>query len=213
MDVCVSPSREITHQTPTQQIRIRCGCSPDEIRRYVFDPQFGTYAHFRSLYTRRDTLEKIAARAGTNVVLAIAEADHIIGFGVLDYPDSSERWTQLGPGQMMEVKAIEVCRAWRSTRVAQNILGMLLRHPRVELMIVYMVGYVWTWDLDGTGRTAQEYRRMLLRLFASHGFIEMQTNEPNICLKPENLFMARVGKTMPDKIIKEFKWLRFGVGP
>ena len=80
-------------------------------------------------------------------------------------------------------------------------------------MIAYMVGYSWTWDLDGTGKTAQEYRNILLHLFSPHGFIEMQTNEPNICLKPENLFMARVGGNLPDKILQEFKWLRFGVNP
>jgi len=213
MKVCDLPSPEIEWPTPAGKLRIRCGCTPDEIRGYTFDPQFGTYAQFRSLYTKRETLEKIADREGTNVVLALTEADHIIGFGVLDYPEPNERWTRLGPKRMMEVKAIEVCRDWRAAHIAKGILGMLLSHPLLEKMIVYMVGYSWTWDLDGTGKTAQEYRNLLLHLFSSHGFIEMQTNEPNICLKPENLFMARVGKKLSDEIIQEFKWLRFGVNP
>ena len=213
MDGCTLPSREIIWPTPAGKLRIRCGCTPDEIRGYIFDPQFGTYAQFRSLYTKRETLEKIAAHEGVNVVLALTEADHIIGFGVLDYPETNERWTRLGPGWMMEVKAIEVCRDWRTAHIADGILGMLLNHPRLEEMISYMVGYSWTWDLDGTGKTAQEYRNILLRLFSSHDFIAMQTNEPNICLKPENLFMARVGKNVPGEIIQQFKWLRFGVNP
>lgn len=213
MKVCDLPSPEIEWPTSAGKLRIRCGCNPDEIRGYTFDPQFGTYAQFRSLYTKRETLEKIADYEGTNVVLALTEADHIIGFGVLDYPEPNERWTRLGPKRMMEVKAIEVCRDWRAAHIAKGILGMLLSHPLLEKMIVYMVGYSWTWDLDGTGKTAQEYRNILLRLFSSQEFIEMQTNEPNICLKPENLFMARVGKKLSDEIIQQFKWLRFGVNP
>jgi len=213
MKVCDLPSPEIEWSAPAAKLRIRCGCTPDEIRGYTFDQQFGTYAQFRSLYTKRETLEKIADHEGANVVLALTEADHIIGFGVLDYPEPNERWTRLGPRLMMEVKAIEVCRDWRAAHIANGILGMLLSHPLLEKMIVYMVGYSWTWDLDGTGKTAQEYRNLLLHLFSSHGFIEMQTNEPNICLKPENLFMARVGKKLSDEIVHEFKWLRFGVNP
>jgi acetoin utilization protein AcuA len=213
MKVCDLPSREIERPTPAGNLRIRCGCTSVEMKGYTFDQQFGTYAQFRSLYTKRETLEKIADHEGANVVLALTEAGHIVGFGVLDYPEPNERWVRLGPKQMMEVKAIEVCRDWRGAHVADAILGMLLKHPLLEKMIAYMVGYSWTWDLDGTGKTAQEYRNILLRLFSTHEFVEMQTNEPNICLKPENLFMARVGKKLSDEIVQEFKWLRFGVNP
>lgn len=213
MSVCDLPSPEIEWPAPGGKLRIRCGCTPGDIQQYTFDAQFGTYAQYRSLYTKRETLEKIAGHEGANIVLALTEADHIIGFGVLDYPESDERWVRLGPGMMMEVKAIEVCRDWRAARIANGILGMLLSHPRSEEMIVYMVGYSWTWDLDGTGKTAQEYRNILVRLFSSQDFVEMQTNEPNICLKPENLFMARAGKKVTDEISQQFKWLRFGMEP
>ena len=53
----------------------------------------------------------------------------------------------------------------------------MLNHPKIEQMIAYMVGYSWTWDLDGSGMTAQQYRNMLIRLFNPHGFIELQTND------------------------------------
>jgi acetoin utilization protein AcuA len=75
------------------------------------------------------------------------------------------------------------------------------------------VGYSWTWDLDGALKTAQEYRTMLIRLFGPFGFQEFQTNEPNICLKPENVFMARVGNSISKEVQTQFKWLRFGVSP
>ena len=76
-----------------------------------------------------------------------------------------------------------------------------------------MVGYSWTWDLEGTQKTVQEYRRMLVELFGSYGFQEFQTNEPNICLKPENIFMGRIGENISQDLQTQFKWLRFGISP
>ena len=102
---------------------------------------------------------------------------------------------------MMEVKAIEVSRDWRSAGVGKNIIEMLMSHPQIEEKIVYMVGYTWTWDLDRTKKTTQQYRRMLIKLFEPFGFLEYQTNEPNLCLKAENIFMGRVG----DNVTKEIK--------
>ncbi len=192
---------------------IRSFCTPDEIRQYDFRSRFGSHAHYRSLYTRRLSLENNAAQTDANVTLALLDNRHIIGFGVLAYPEADERWAQLEPQVMMEVKAIEVSSAWRSKGLGKKILGLLIDHPLIEDKIVYMVGYSWTWDLDGTRKTAQQYRSMLIRLFDSFGFIEYQTNESNICLKPENVFMGRVGKKVSPDVQNAFKWLRFGIRP
>ena len=113
----------------------------------------------------------------------------------------------------MEIKALEVCRRWRGVNVAKGILRLLLSHPGIEEKIVYLVGYSWTWDLDGTELSAQEYRKMLVQLYESFGFEEYQTNEPNICLKSENFFMGRVGKHVSPKMLTNFKWLRFDIYP
>ena len=188
-------------------------CRPADIRKYKFNPQFGTHAHYRSLYTRRESLERNAEQPDANVTLALDREGMIVGFGVLAYPDASERWSLLEGRLMMEVKAVEVCREWRALGVGKEILNMLLRHPLVEEKIVYMAGYSWTWDLDGTGKSPVEYRRMLIGLFEPFGFIEYQTNEPNICLKSENIFMGRVGKIVGPRARESFKWLRFGMDP
>lgn len=206
------PQQEIFHRTPDGDLRIRSFCTPAQIRTLNFDNQFGTYAQYKSLYTKRESLEKNAAEADANVALAIHDAD-IVGFGVLNYPSEDERWARVGPRAMMEVKALEVSRSWRSGGIAGKILRMLLTHPRLEEMIVYMVGYSWTWDLDGTGKTAQQYRQTMIRLFEPYGFQEYETNEPNICLKPENLFMGRVGERVAHDLLTRFKWLRFDIEP
>ncbi len=198
-------------QSPsTPKIRIRSFCKPEEIRRYTFDGQFGAHAQYKSLYTKKESLENNSSQDNANVTLAL-EGENIIGFGVLNHPDDGERWQEMESGLMMEVKAIEICRRFRSYGVAAKILELLMHSSVVEEMIVYMVGYSWTWDLDGTDKSALEYRNILIRLFEPSGFQEFQTNEPNICLKPENLFMARIGQRVSPENQKKFKWLRFGV--
>ena len=205
------PQEEILWPTPKGDVRIRSFCSAEEIRTYNFDSQFGTHAHYRSLYTRRESLEQDALQQDTNVVLGLSDETNIVGIGVLAYPDPDERWIKVGPKIMMEVKALEVVRSWRSTRLSKGVIRMLLSHPLIEDKIFYFVGYSWTWDLDGSQKSAQEYRAMLIKLMEPYGFVEYQTNEPNICLKPENIFMGRVGKNITPEIRNAFKWTRFGV--
>jgi acetoin utilization protein AcuA len=205
------PQHEIILQTAMGGLRIRSFCRAEEIRQMNFDRQFGTFAQYRSLYTKRESLENKALLSDANVVLALAERDHIVGFGVLAYPDPEERWSGLHPNVMMEVNAIEVSRAWRSQRIAGRLVQMMMIHPKIEEKIAYLVGYSWTWDLDGNRLSAQEYRRMMSRLFAPFGFLEYQTNEPNLCLKPENIFMGRIGKEVSTETQNRFKWLRFGL--
>jgi acetoin utilization protein AcuA len=203
--------RSISWKTPKGSVTIRSLCTPQEIRTFIFDSQFGTHAHYRSLYTRRESLEKNAALPGADVTLALTDNNHIIGFGVLAYPEPDERWIRLGPRLMMEVKVIEVSRSWRSAGLAGGIIQTLMRRPMIEDKIIYMVGYSWTWDLEGAGQSAPEYSRMLIRLFEPYGFQEYQTNEPNICLKPENIMLARIGRNVTKEQQDNFKWLRFNL--
>ena len=200
-------------ETAAGNVRVRSFCSPDEIRQYAFNQEFRRHAQYRSLYTKKESLEKDAEREGVNVVLAVDAKETIVGFGVLDFPEQGDRWQDLGPGLMMELKVIEVCRSWRSSGLAAGIMKLLTSHDEANDKILYLVGYSWTWDLDGTGKTAQAYRKMLINLFEPHGFEELQTNEPNICLKPENIFMARIGDRVSQDVRTQFKWLRFGVSP
>ncbi len=206
-------SQEALLTTHRGDVRIRSFCSPEDIRKSTFDRQFAFQTEYKSLYTSRKLLEKSAEQPDANIVLALAEQSHIIGYGVLTYPDPGERWADLGPKIMMEIEAIEVCRDWRSLKIAPCIAKMMVALPQIEEKIIYLVGYSWTWDLKGTRKTAQQYRQMLINLFTPHGFEEYRTNEPNVCLKPENLFMCRVGKNITQVILDRFKWLRFGLSP
>ena len=202
-------SIETALKTPLGDVCIRSFCSPDEIRRYTLDEQFGVAEDYKSLYSQRASLEKIAEQADANVVLTLDAEDHIIGYGVLADPEPQERWTDLGPGLIMEVKAIEVSRTWRSVGIASKMIKLMLDHPRIEAMVVYLVGYSWTWDLKGTRKSAEVYRQMLVNIFEPFGFQPYETNEPNVCLKPENILMARIGSNVSQAITDRFKWLRY----
>ena len=105
-------SIDIVLATPKGNVRIRSFCSPQKIRKCTFDREFTFHADYKSLYTSRELLEKSAEQPEANVVLALVEKNHIIGYAVLAYPDPEEQWSGLEPEIMMEVEAIEVCRSW-----------------------------------------------------------------------------------------------------
>ena len=110
---------------------------------------------------------------------------------------------------MMVISVIEVGRPWRSLGISKKILRALVDHPLKEERIFYMVGYSWTWDLEGI--SAMDYRNRLISLFFQQGFKTYQTNEPNVKMRPENLFMARIGANISEDIIKQFKMVRFNL--
>lgn len=198
-------------ETPIGKLSLYTFASPDEIKGLSFDKQFSQHRGFRSLFTRRTSLMKRAAEEDANVVLAVTDKENIIGFGVLAYPESDQRWSRLEPRVMMEVKAIEVARDWRQMGVGRALVKGMLSHPDAEAKILYLVGFTWTWDLEGTKITTSQYRNMMIRLFQPFQFSERKTNEPNICLDADNLFLCRIGKDIDDRLAEDFKWLSFGV--
>ncbi|MBA3012503.1 MAG: N-acetyltransferase [Proteobacteria bacterium] len=176
----------------------------------IFASDFTRHEHYTPIYTRKEPLENFVEKGG-HVALAILNNTTIVGFSVLDYPDEKERWASLGGQIAMELKAVEVLRELRNNSLARLLLTHLFSDTQLEEKIVYLAAYSWTWDLAYSGLCVQSYRNMLICLYASFGFIEYTTNEPNICLKPENIFMVRMGKNVCQKIREKFKWLRFDI--
>jgi acetoin utilization protein AcuA len=190
---------------------IRSFVTPEEIDVLSFGMGTKDFPRYRPLITGKDSLIRAASDERTNVTLAVTGDGTVVGAGILEPPQVEERWSRLENGLIMEVSIIEVDRPWRGRDLAKPILHLLVDHPVRERQILYMVGYSWTWDLDGKGLTTMAYRDMLIHLFAAQGFQIFQTNEPNITLRPENVFMARIGKDVPEASRKSFKWIRFGL--
>jgi acetoin utilization protein AcuA len=191
-------------------VHIESNLSLDRIQDMIFASGFTTHEQYRSIFTKKATLERILGRGG-GVALALLDNKTIVGFAALDYPDTNERWSRLGEKIMMEVKAVEMSRDLRNNGIARQLLSALLLNPALEQKILYLSAYSWTWDLDYSGLSVPSYRQMLIELYTNFGFFEYPTNEPNVCLKPENIFMARVGKDILPETLKNFKWLRFNL--
>jgi acetoin utilization protein AcuA len=185
--------------------------SPDEIAGLSFNKSMPGYARYRPIISDKKRLIEAASISDVNVTLAIGPNRRIIGLGILEYPLPEERWNKVGERVMMEVAALEVSIPWRSLGLSKHILSLLVNHPLRDERILHMVGYSWTWDIDGKGLSAMEYRNMLISIFSREGFRIYQTNEPNVMLRPENLFMARIGSNISGKVQERFKWIRFGL--
>ena len=199
--------KRLEWSTRRGKVIISSFCSPGEIELLSFIEAYTKYPRYRSIVSKNETLIKATSQPETNLTLAFIFDGKIIGFGILEYAHPGERWQRVGDRIMMEVSVIEVGRPWRSLGISKKILRFLVNHPLKEGRIFYMVGYSWTWDLEGI--SAMDYRNMLIRIFSHQGFKTFQTNEPNIMMRPENLFMARMGVNVSEAIQKRFKQVRF----
>ena len=72
-------TREILLTTPNGEVRIRSFHSPEEICKCAFDRQFTFHDHYKSFYTSSELLENFVERPDADIVLALAEQNHIIG--------------------------------------------------------------------------------------------------------------------------------------
>jgi acetoin utilization protein AcuA len=199
--------KRIESATRRGKVLISSFCGADEIASLSFIKAYTKYAGYRSIVSKKETLIEAALHPDTNVTLAFTSDGKIVGFGILEYPHPGERWQRVGDRIMMEVSVIEIGRPWRSLGISGKILQLLVDHPLKEERIFYMVGYSWTWDLEGI--SAKDYGNMLIGIFSHQGFQTFRTNEPNIMIRPENLFMARIGKHISESIQQRFKQVRF----
>lgn len=194
----------------TDKIHIESKVPKDRMQNLILSPNFTRHGPYCSIFTQKKSLEHIAGKGGS-ITLALLNHGMIIGYAVLDDPDAQERWARSGEGIAMELKALEVVREFRNQGLGRKLLGRLFSDPELDKKIVYLSAYVWTWDLEHSGLSAQAYRNLLISLYTGAGFLVCSTNEPNVCLRPENLFMVRVGKNVSQQAREKFKQLRFAI--
>ncbi len=205
------PSQSLSVDTPSGQVLVRDRVAPQELEDMELDPGIGVFSAYRSILTSKDSLAKAAARPQSNLCLSLYEDKRIVGYCVLRPPEEGERWTGLKPPIMFEVFG-ETARGWRDHKLMGPMLNLVVNQPANDERILYIVGYSWTWDLDYTKKSLQEYRDTLIHLLGRLDFKQYPTNEPNIGLRAENLFMARVGEAVPKTTVKAFHNLLFGIG-
>ena len=203
-----------THiETPKGLVTIRSHCPPDFFSTLKLDSGLGDFAHYSSLIKRLDILAQIVLSKDGKVVVAVVPSggkDVVIAYTASYYPGPRERWAALGE-LMYEMAIIEVSRNYRGLHLSSIIFKTIMDDDFFEDKVAYMNGFSWHWDLDGSGLTMAEYRRMMHGLLRANGFQEYPTNEPNIAIREENLFMARVGSRVSEKDRRRFQNLLFGI--
>jgi GNAT superfamily N-acetyltransferase len=100
--------------------------------------------------------------------------------------------------------AIEVSSNWRGMGIARRFLAFALELDALEDMILFAIGLSWHWDTQGLGITVYRYRQIIVKLFASQGFVEYPTTEPNVSMEPGNILLARVGSRVDQRVASQF---------
>jgi acetoin utilization protein AcuA len=205
-----APEDRIFETTEQGTLSIIPRCPPEKFPELVLDKGIGNFSHYRSIIQKLDVFRKIAATEGGRVAVALVRDRVMVGYLACWHPTEGERWSKLG-NLMYEMGAIEVSRLYRHLKIARTLVNMVMEDDAFEDRIAYMNGFAWHWDLDGTGMTMGQYRKMIMGLLRPHGFKEVYTNEPNIALREENFFMARIGSRVSEEDRARFRNLRFGL--
>ena len=173
-------------------------------------PGIGTFSQYRSLLTNIDSLKNLALNPKNNVTLCLYNQDQVVGYCVRRQPPDDDRWARMKPPILHEVFG-ETARGWRDQKLMKPMLEEVCLEPANDDLILFIVGYSWTWDLDGTKKTLTEYRDTIIHLLGRLGFKQFPTNEPNVSLRAENLFMARIGENIDKPTRRRFNNLLFGI--
>lgn len=207
-----NPNQKILHWPAGESnITIKSFCNPEDIASLSLKETFIESGNYNPILSKKESLINASLQQDANVTIAYTDDNKVIGIGILQYPSSEERWVKIENRVIMEVSVIEVAAKWRSRGISKKLFELLFEHPLKEDRIIYMVGYSWTWDISGTDLSVIEYRNMLINIFSHFGFRIYPTNDPNIMIRPENLFMARIGANISDNVQNKFKYLRFNM--
>lgn len=192
-----APSRSQTLKTKMGSVLLRDFCPPSLVERLHADS--GLKAFARVPEREQQLLLGIAKNPDCALALAHTPTGEIIGEVTIAPGDV---WWE-GVDPVYEV-AIEVSSNWRGQGIARNLLAFALELEAIEDIILFALGLSWHWDTEGTGLSLYRYREMIERLFASQGFKEYPTTEPNISMEPANILLARVGSHVDQRSASQF---------
>lgn len=193
-----TPSRTKVMETPSGTLLLRDFCPPSLIERLRADP--GLHAFARIPEREHALMLSIARSPDCALAVAHTQAGEIVGQVTIAPVD--EWWE--GIENLYEV-AIEVSSNWRGMGIARQLLAFVLELDALEEIIFYAIGLSWHWDIEGLGITPHQYRQLIAHLFATQGFQEYQTTEPNISMEPANILMARIGKNVDKHVATQFR--------
>lgn len=192
-----TPSRIKTLETARGPLLLRNFCPPSLIERLT--PDSGLHAFTRIAEHEHQLLISIAKNPDCALTLAHTPDGVIVGQVTLTFGD--EWWEDL---QNIYEVSIEVSSNWRRMGIARQLLAFSLELDALEEMILFAMGLSWHWDYEGLGISPGRYRQLISLLFATQGFVEHATTEPNISMEPDNILLVRIGKRVDEHTARRF---------
>ena len=192
-----TPSRIKTIESSAGPLILRDFCPPSLVERLA--PDSGLHAFARIPEREHQLLINLAKSPDCALALAHTPKGEIVAQVTLAPGDD---WWD-GFENVYEV-TIEVSSNWRSMGIAHKILEFALELDAIEDMILFAMGLSWHWDTDDLKISVHRYRELIARLFASQGFQEFATTEPDISMEPGNILLVRVGKNVDQLVLKRF---------
>ncbi len=192
-----TPSRTRVLETTAGQLILRDFCPPSLVER--LKPDSGLRAFARLPEREHQLLLNIARHPNCALTLAHTPGGVIVGEVTIAPGDA---WWE-GLDNVYEV-AIEVSSNWRGQGVAKQLLAFALELDALEDMILFAEGLSWHWDIEGLGLSIYRYRELIAHLFATQGFMEYPTTEPNISMEPANILLVRVGSRVDQQVATRF---------
>ncbi len=192
-----SASRVKTYKTAAGPLFLRTDCPPSFVEGLQVDE--GLRAFARLPEREHQLLLALARQPESRLTLAYTSEGKIVGQTTLAPLDG---WWQ-GIENAYEV-AVEVSPVFRSMGVAHQLLFLALDFASVEESLIVGLGLSWHWDYTGLGMSPFQYRELIARFFAAHGFAEYLTSEPNIRMDPANILVARLGRSLRKESMNQF---------
>ena len=190
-------SRVKMYKTRAGPLFLRSCCSSSLVEGLQADE--GLRAFARLPEREHQLLLSLARRPENRLTLAYTATGKIVGQATLAPVDG---WWQ-DIGNAYEV-AVEVSSCWRKLGIAHRLLSLALEFESLEEYLILGLGLSWHWDYEGLGMSRFQYREMIARLFAAHGFVEYLTSEPNIRMDPANILVVRPGSRLDGESMNQF---------
>ena len=186
-----------TYKTPAGTVFLRSCCSPAFVADLKVDE--GLRAFARLPEREHQLLLTLAGKPENRLTLAYTATGTIVGQVTLAPLD--HQWHDIGNAYEI---AVEVSTGWRRMGIAQHLLSLALAFESLEEYLILAFGLSWHWDYAGLGITRFDYRELIARLFAAHGFSEYLTSDQNIRMDPANILGARLGSRLAEESINRF---------
>ncbi|OZM56068.1 N-acetyltransferase [Lottiidibacillus patelloidae] len=192
-------------KTPKGTLILEGPITPSALERCEFHRDLDA---FRSPEEQHKAIIEIAKLPEARIIIA-REQNKIIGYVTFLYPDPLERWSEGNLENLLELGAIEIIPTYRHYKVAKNLLKVAMMDKAMDNYIVITTEYYWHWDLNRTGLSVWDYRKVMEKVMKNGGLEWFATDDPEISSHPANCLMARIGKNVDMHTIQAFDHLRF----